>query len=494
MEDELIYILRTEPSFNAQRNRCGCFFDDWHLRLHPPHKGRVFHHTNFCCFAMLGMMLTLVSTHLTANSLNPATIGNDASTKHSGVHHTIREHHALLNTNHRYPNASLSNLPVLTEEHGFYTIFDVNLQEHTFQESKNGEYRALTNSSGTLNRLSSTRHQWTDGSGEKYQFEGSVLANTVQLSISLPASSYSVENVSKSNNLLTHADALANSRKQISTNIRSVATECRPVNTSAPDKPVDTPESDSAGSTQASDDSTIATPEAPTNTTTPPAQTGDTTTNPVTPTTPDQPIDQTNQPEPEPEPEEPDEPEEQCDTSTAGSHTFDTITYNGAHTTIDARPVSCQSYFVEFYGTQRGSQIETGLFLHPPYSNMTATNRVFPVIDFIDDSGLYVVKSRDLGNRTFNSTTNPDALLDQLLSDGEEIQTRFIDVLDAEGSITAGELGQSTTINSSDIRPVTLQLIIRDGMASPAHWQQIETAREQLMSLYGVSLEVIVIP
>ena len=167
---------------------------------------------------------------------------------------------------------------------------------------------------------------------------------------------------------------------------------------------------------------------------------------------------------------------------------------SGPHTTLDARPESCQSYFVEYYGPQRGSEIESGLDLHAPYSGMTPTIRVFPVIDFIDNDRLYVVNSRDLASATFNSATNPTALLDQLLEDGEEIQTRFVDVLLAEGSITASELGNTTTMNADDLRPITLQLVIRDGMATPGHWQQIAAAREQLQAQYGITLEVIVIP
>jgi len=161
---------------------------------------------------------------------------------------------------------------------------------------------------------------------------------------------------------------------------------------------------------------------------------------------------------------------------------------------LDARPASCQSYFVQYYGTDRGFAIESGLLLHAPYNSMRPTLRTFPIIDFVDEKSLYVVNSRDLGNRTFNSPTRPNALLDQLLKDGEDIQTRFLDVLQTQGSITASELGQSTTVSADDVRPVTLQLIIRDGMASPSHWQQIATAREELQRSYGVTLEVVIIP
>jgi len=112
----------------------------------------------------------------------------------------------------------------------------------------------------------------------------------------------------------------------------------------------------------------------------------------------------------------------------------------------------------------------------------------------VSENGLYVVHSRDLASRTYNSSNNPEALLERLLKDGEDIQERFIDVLERDGSITASELGQSTTLSTDDLKPITLQLLIRDGMASPGHWQQIETARQLLLSRHGVQLEVVVIP
>lgn len=186
--------------------------------------------------------------------------------------------------------------------------------------------------------------------------------------------------------------------------------------------------------------------------------------------------------------------EQQCDIENADAHSFQAVPYTGPQMTLDARPESCESYFVQYYGTQRGFKIETGVHQYEPYSSMQSTIRTFPVIDFMDDANLYVVHSRDLGNRTFNSPSRPNALLDQLLADGEEIQTRFIDVINNEGSISAEEMGQSTTITSDQMRPVTLQLVIRDGIASADHWRQIETARVQLQARHGITLEVVVIP
>lgn len=185
---------------------------------------------------------------------------------------------------------------------------------------------------------------------------------------------------------------------------------------------------------------------------------------------------------------------QQCGQGATEPHTFQPNPYSGRQTTLDARPASCESYFVQYYGTRRGSAIESGLHRHEPYNGMQSTIRTFPIIDFIDDSTLYVIHSRDLGNRTFNSPSRPNALFDQLMDDGEDIQTRFVDVLLEQGSISASERGQTTTITVDQLRPITLQLVIRDGMASADHWAQIELAQEQLMRLYGITLEVVIIP
>ena len=149
---------------------------------------------------------------------------------------------------------------------------------------------------------------------------------------------------------------------------------------------------------------------------------------------------------------------------------------------------------MQYYGTQRGFAIEAGLTHYDPYSQMQSTLRTFPIVDFIAEDTFYVVQSRDLASPSFNSTSNVDALLDQLLEDGQDIQDRFVDALESDGSIQASELGESTTITLEQIRPITLQLVIRDGIASPSHWQQIREAENLLQERYGIQLEVVVIP
>ena len=97
---------------------------------------------------------------------------------------------------------------------------------------------------------------------------------------------------------------------------------------------------------------------------------------------------------------------------------------------------------------------------------MQSTLRTFTIIDFIGDEAFYTVQRRNLASPSFNSPTNADAPLNQLLEDGQDIQDRFVDALVSTGSVHASELGQSTAI---------------------------EAARF-LQQRYGIQLEVMVIP
>ncbi len=125
---------------------------------------------------------------------------------------------------------------------------------------------------------------------------------------------------------------------------------------------------------------------------------------------------------------------------------------------------------------------------------MESTIRTFPVIDFVNGDELFVVHSRDLGSDTYDPVQHPDALLDALLEDGREVDENFIQPINEQGQLSASELGQSTTIRAEDVGSITLQLIIRDGMASADHWRQIREAQDQLQQQYGVTLEVVIIP
>lgn len=187
-------------------------------------------------------------------------------------------------------------------------------------------------------------------------------------------------------------------------------------------------------------------------------------------------------------------PPERCDTQENPVPGFDAINTRPGVLTLDARPASCQSYFIEFYGTVRGEEIEAGLEDHPPYSAMVPTSRTFPVIDFINGNELIVVRSRDVASPSFNNPDSPDALYDRLMRDGRQIQRRALDRLESEGVLSGSANGRTTLITHSEQQSVTLHVLIRQGMASAAHWQQIENARAALALRYGIQLQVVIIP
>jgi hypothetical protein len=197
----------------------------------------------------------------------------------------------------------------------------------------------------------------------------------------------------------------------------------------------------------------------------------------------------------DPEPAESDDNDEQhCDVESNAVPGFAAIATGPGVSTLDARPASCQSYFVEFYGTERGSQIETGLASLAPYAGMVATSHSYPIVDFIDGDELVVIRSRDLASSSFNDIDNPNALYERLMRDGRQIQDNFVVPLKSQGVIATTEQGQVTQIFYGENQHVTLQLLIRQDMASPAHWAQIDSARTALFAQYGIRLEVVIIP
>lgn len=162
---------------------------------------------------------------------------------------------------------------------------------------------------------------------------------------------------------------------------------------------------------------------------------------------------------------------------------------------IDARPASCESYFIDYFGTTRGSEIETGLATLAPYRTMQATVRSFPIIDFVNHDEWIAVRSRDLASPSFNDEQTPNALFYRLMRDGQEIQDRFLTPLAEDGFISVEEDGVTTRLEAgSESQSVVLQLVIRHQIASPSHWQQIDRARELLQQRYKIDLEVVIIP
>ena len=185
---------------------------------------------------------------------------------------------------------------------------------------------------------------------------------------------------------------------------------------------------------------------------------------------------------------------ERCDTQQNPVPGFNALPTRSGVTTLDARPASCQSYFVEYYGTVRGEEIEAGLEDHPPYATMIPTNRSFPIVDFINGNQLIVVRSRDLASPTYNNPDSPEALYNRLMRDGRQIQTRALDRLQSDGVLSSTENGRTTLITHHEQQSVVLHLLIRQNMASSAHWQQIQNASIALAARYGIRLEVIIIP
>ncbi|MGQ7848690.1 hypothetical protein ACUNV4_29610 [Granulosicoccus sp. 3-233] len=185
---------------------------------------------------------------------------------------------------------------------------------------------------------------------------------------------------------------------------------------------------------------------------------------------------------------------QQCDTQANPVAGFDEVALPPGATALDARPASCQSYFVDYYGTVRGEEIERGIAQLAPYNALIPTNRSYPIVDFIDDEELIVVRSRDLASPSFNDPQAPDALHQRLLRDGAQIQSRFLDPLNRDGVLSRTEQGRTTHIVQDPSQYVSLHLIIRQDMASPEHWRQIEQARTDLLQQYGIRLQVVIIP
>ncbi|MFK7892220.1 MAG: hypothetical protein AB8B63_15490 [Granulosicoccus sp.] len=354
------------------------------------------------------------------------------------------------------------------------TVYDALAQAHTFSQLKDGSFKAQAITSG---RLTSTRtgFKWTTPEKTEYGFTGSRLHTINHPSGQKLTLSYNndhlveiTDDTGESLGLLYEKHKLVSLKKPDGTysavNSNKAAyqsrnqEECKADNTAYP-QPESEPSDVSSNPSGQQADIPFVQPDA----TQPDA-------NPAT-------------------------TENHCESDSASPHIFQAPFSHTLQTTmIDARPASCESYFVEYYGTVRGFEIEAGLAAHPPYSSMQPTIRVFPVVDFIDGGDMYVVHSRDLGSSSYNSAANPEALLDALLAEGREIRQNFLEPLTQHGQISASELGQQTTIHADDVDSITLQMIIRDGIASPDHWLQIETAREQLLYEYGIELQIIVIP
>jgi len=158
---------------------------------------------------------------------------------------------------------------------------------------------------------------------------------------------------------------------------------------------------------------------------------------------------------------------------------------------VDARPASCRSYFVDYYGTERGSAIERALDGLPHYAGYAPTVGNFPVADFIGHE-IRVVRTRDLASPTYDAVA--DGLHERLLRDGREIAEGLLEPLARDGRLASTELGRTTTLVHREDRSVVLELVVRHGLASDDQRAQIRRAAAELLARHGIVLRVVEIP
>lgn len=184
-----------------------------------------------------------------------------------------------------------------------------------------------------------------------------------------------------------------------------------------------------------------------------------------------------------------------CDTTqNPPAENFFSEVYIPGAVRVDARAASCESYFIEFYGTERGSEIETGFEQHARYAQAQATVRSFPIVDFLLNGEALVIRSRDLTSASYNNPDDADALYQRLLRDGSEINQLLLQPLMEQETIMVTEQGDSTSITQADVQVVVLELVIQAGMASAEHIAQMQRAAQELAARWNIILRIIEIP
>jgi len=163
-------------------------------------------------------------------------------------------------------------------------------------------------------------------------------------------------------------------------------------------------------------------------------------------------------------------------------------------TRLDLRPASCRSYFTDYPPIDRGSHIEAAMTRHAVLAGAVPTVRSFPLVDWIGETELIVLHSRDLASRYLDGSRDPDALYDRLLADGEAIQRDIVDRLAVEGGILVRESGAETHLAADPPRQPVLAMVVRDGLVSPSQLAQIRRAEAELARRHGIELRVIEIP
>ena len=161
---------------------------------------------------------------------------------------------------------------------------------------------------------------------------------------------------------------------------------------------------------------------------------------------------------------------------------------------IDLRPQSCRSYFVDYNGIDRGVKLEAGMLTHVRYNNLIATVRSFPVVDFIDGREAIAVYTKDLTSKTYNAFNHPNGLYQSIIQDAQKVDDKFLSKLQTAGSVSAKEKGITTTITSSQVDTLRMEVMIQAGAATPLQLAQIERARVTLLSQWNIKLVTVIIP
>lgn len=190
--------------------------------------------------------------------------------------------------------------------------------------------------------------------------------------------------------------------------------------------------------------------------------------------------------------------DEGCDV--AGSPPGEAFT-TGPHvpgaSTLDLRPASCRSYFVDYRGTGRGNRIEDAFDAVRAGRGLRHTARDFPVVDFVGADVLVSIRSRDLSSPTYANPARP-ALFDQLMRDGRDAERLLLGPLRDAGFVSAsprdGERDALARIDAAPARRLVFELVIQHGVAGPDQIRQIERARAELAARHGIELRVLEIP
>ena len=161
---------------------------------------------------------------------------------------------------------------------------------------------------------------------------------------------------------------------------------------------------------------------------------------------------------------------------------------------LDIRPGNCFSFFDDYLHTRRGLRIESALKQSLFYKKYESTVSTFPVIDFIDNGVARVVKTRDLASDSFNNPNNENALFDQIMNDAKDINERFFNILESEGSISATSNGKTTKIVMGNVKEIFLDIVVQTGMASASHTSQIKRAKDEILRRWGYRLQLVEIP